>query len=73
MERRAKPSSSATFAIASASIITEAAKDQLLTKITDWRIEDILSMLGSNLTTSRRQCAMVSLNALHEAVKKSRK
>jgi nitrogen fixation NifU-like protein len=58
---------SCAITMASASLVTEQIKGKPIDQALQLQLEDIQEMLGSPLTTSRQQCALVVL----EAIKKS--
>lgn len=57
-----------SIAIASASMLTEKAKGQKVKEIKGLTIEDVLEIVGIELTMSRQKCALLSLDALQKAI-----
>lgn len=55
-------------ATASASLLTEAVRGKTVEDVLALTMEDLLDLLGTGLTTSRRQCAKVVLEALRNAL-----
>lgn len=62
--------SSCAVSTASASITTEWARGRTIEEIKKVNRNDILEMLGVELTTSRIKCATLVLDALKKAIKK---
>lgn len=56
--------------VASSSLVTNWAKGKSVSEVAKLRKEEVLDMLGVELTTSRVKCAVLVLEALKEAVKK---
>ena len=56
------------IAIGSASIISEEFVEKNLDEVRNWSLDDLLKLLGTKLTSSRRQCAMVALKAVKKAI-----
>ncbi|KXK12215.1 MAG: NifU-like protein [Microgenomates bacterium OLB23] len=57
------------IAIASASLLTEFAKNQKLTTLTTMNKDSMLELLSVELSPNRLKCALVSLEALQKAIK----
>lgn len=56
------------IAISSASIMTEKLKGLTLEEAKEYNLDKLLKELGTNLTASRRQCAMVVIRAMRKAL-----
>lgn len=56
------------IALATASLLGEAALDQTAADIVQWSLTEILEKLGTPLTATRQQCAAVALKALQQAI-----
>lgn len=57
-----------SIAIASASLLTEELKGQKVEDVKKMNIDEILEMVGIELTPSRQKCAMLALDAVRQAV-----
>jgi nitrogen fixation protein NifU and related proteins len=57
------------IAVSAASVISEQMMKQKIHKAVDLTVNDVCGWLGTELTTSRRQCANVAIRALQNAVK----
>lgn len=53
---------------ASASMLTERAQGKTIKEIMKFRVEDILTMLGTTLTPSRTKCGVLPLEVLQKAL-----
>ena len=60
-----------SISIASASMLTEELKGKTIEVVQALTIEDILELLGIELTPSRRRCAYLSLEAAQKALAKA--
>ncbi len=58
------------ISIASADILLENIKNKSLNQIKNLTKEDLLKLLGIELTPTRLKCALLSLNTLNKAIKK---
>lgn len=56
--------------VASSSVVTDWIKGKTLEEAKDLKKEEVLEMLGVELTTSRVKCATLILDALKEAIEK---
>lgn len=56
------------ISMASASMLTEYAKEKSITNLQRLKSDDILKMLGINLTPTRLKCALLSLEVLQKAI-----
>ena len=56
------------ISIASASMLTDKIKDMSIEEIKKLGLEDILRLLGINLTPSRVRCALLPLEVLHNTL-----
>lgn len=56
------------ISVASASMLTELAKNNSIHKLQMLKKDDILKMLGITLTPTRLKCALLSLEVLHKAL-----
>lgn len=61
--------SGCAISMAAASMLTEAAKGKSVDELLQLSRDDILNMLGTQLTPSRIKCALLSLEVLHKALK----
>lgn len=57
------------ISIASASILSEKAKGQSIQKLRSMKAEDVVGLLGIELTPNRMKCALLSWEALQKVVK----
>lgn len=57
-----------SIAIASASILSQEIKGKDIKDIEEMNVEDVLSLIGIDLTMSRQKCAMLSLDAIQNAL-----
>ena len=58
-----------SISIATASMLTEELKGKQIAEVEAMTIDDLLKMLGIELTPSRRKCAYLSLEAAQSALK----
>ncbi len=58
------------ISIASASMLTEFIRGKTVADLKILTKDDILAMLGINLTLTRLKCALLSLEVLHKALRK---
>lgn len=58
-----------SISMASASLLTEIFDNQTIDQINNYSASNLLEMLGINLTTSRKNCALLSLDAFKKAIK----
>lgn len=56
--------------VVSAELLTEEIKDKTLQEVKGFTKEDLLKLIGINLTTSRIKCATLSLEGVENAIKK---
>lgn len=59
---------SCSVGIVSSALLTEELKGKTKEEILSYSKEDLLKLLGVNLTTSRIKCAMLPLETFHKAV-----
>ncbi|HVZ58515.1 MAG TPA: iron-sulfur cluster assembly scaffold protein [Patescibacteria group bacterium] len=57
------------ISIASASLLTEFVKGKTLKELTDLTQEDMLSLLGVEVSPTRRKCALLAMATLKEGLK----
>ena len=62
--------SGCALSIAAASLLSEMVKDMEVTKVKKLKKEDILNLLGTNLSPNRLKCGLLCLDTLLEAVKR---
>ena len=60
-----------SISIATASILSEEFKNKPLDTVLKYSENELISLLGIELTTSRRNCALISLEAIKEAIKRN--
>lgn len=58
------------ISIATASLLTEQAKNKRITELKKLGSNDILNLIGVELTPTRLKCALISLEALHKTLEK---
>ena len=61
-------SQSCLVTMATASIVTDFLKGKSVTEVDALALENIIELLGTPLTSSRQQCALVVLNAVKKAI-----
>jgi nitrogen fixation NifU-like protein len=59
---------SCSVGIVSSAILTDEIKGKKITEIKDLSKEDLLKLIGVNLTTSRIKCATLPLETLHKSL-----
>lgn len=61
-------SQSCLVTMATASIVTDFLKGKTLKQISELSLDNIIELLGTPLTSSRQQCALVVINAVKKAI-----
>lgn len=60
-----------SISIATASILTQEFKNKSLDEVKKYSENELIDLLGIELTTSRRNCALISLEAIKEGIKRN--
>ncbi|MFS8130423.1 MAG: iron-sulfur cluster assembly scaffold protein [Candidatus Dojkabacteria bacterium] len=58
-----------SISIATASILSEEFKNKDVAEVLKYSENELIDLLGIELTTSRRNCALISLEAIKEAIR----
>ena len=70
VEKIAFEAQGCAISVATASLLTEKAKNQSIAELKKLGSDDIVSLIGVELTPTRLKCALISLEALHKAIEK---
>jgi len=61
-----------SISIATASILSEEFKNKPIDDVLKYSENELIDLLGIELTTSRRNCALISLEAIKEGIKRNK-